>query len=159
MRRLPEEHHFLLALQDQRALGAHHDFAVAAEAVAVDRRVGDDDLLVRIGDFALLQVVVLVVAGAGELERAVDVVVDVAVGREDVPAADRRDRERHDLGPLLLAELVLHFVVHRADEDAGRVELMAAQLGHQAAAGAVPQPPADQLLQRRAGVDHLAVRP
>ena len=35
------------------------------------------------------------------------------------------------------------------DENAGRVELMAAQLGHQAAAGAVPQPPADQFLERR----------
>ena len=46
------EHDFLLALEDQRALGAHHDFAVAAEAVAVDRRVGDDDLLVRILSYA-----------------------------------------------------------------------------------------------------------
>ena len=42
------EHHFLLVGQHQRALGPHDDLAVAAEAVAVDRRVGDDDLLVRI---------------------------------------------------------------------------------------------------------------
>ena len=33
---------------------------------------------------------------------------------------------------------------------------MAAQLGHQPAAGAVPEPPADQLLDRRPVVDHLA---
>ena len=52
--------------------------------------------------------------------------------------------------------MLLLAAVHGGDEDAGRVELVAAQLGHQAAAGAVPQPPADQLLDRRAVVDHLA---
>ena len=115
------------------------DFAVAAEAVAVDRRIGDDDLLVRVGDLVL--VVALVVARAGELERAVHVVVALAVGREDVPAADARDRQRLHLAAV---------VVLGRDEDAGRVELMAAELGHQAAARAIPQPPADQFFERRA---------
>jgi len=71
----------LLAVEDQRAAGAEDDFTVAAEAVAVDRRVGDDDLAVRILDVLLLLDVFVVVL-AGELEVAVDVIVDVAIGRE-----------------------------------------------------------------------------
>ena len=73
-------------------------------------------------------------------------VLDVAVGREQRPVGRRRHAQRM----LLLA------AVHGRDEDARRVELMAAQLGHQAGAGAVPEPPADQFLDRRPVVDHLA---
>ena len=51
--------------------------------------------------------------------------------------------------------VLLLAAVRRGDEDAGRVELVAAQLGHQAGAGAVPQPPADQLLDGRPVIEHL----
>ena len=125
------EHYVLLLLEDQRALRAEHHLAVAAEAVAVDRRVGDDDLLV----------LVFLVARSGILVHAVDVVVDLAVGREDAAVAHGCDRQRLHL---------LAGAVHRRHEDAGGVELVAAELGHQASARAVPEPPADQLLQRRA---------
>ncbi len=40
-----EEHDVLLAFEDQGAFGSQHGFAVAAEAVAVDRGVLDADLL------------------------------------------------------------------------------------------------------------------
>ena len=82
----------------------------------------------------------LFVVRAGELVDAVDVIFAVAIEREDVPAADGRDRQRQGLFAV---------VAQAADEDARGVELVAAQLGHQAAAGAVPEPPANQLFERR----------
>ncbi len=129
---------FGLAEQSQRARGAHHQLAVVAEAVAVDRRVGDDDLLFRSGLGIVFRTWVLV--------HAVHVVFALTVHREDVPAADGVDRERHGL--FLVAVFVL--VVVGSDggaEDARSVELMAAELGHQAATGALPQPPANQLFK------------
>ncbi len=130
-RLVAEEHDFLLAIEDQRSLGAHHHFAIAAEPVAVDRRVDDADLLVRVA----------FVLGARELVDAVNVVFAVAVEREERPHAGAGNGERQRL---------LAVVAQAADEDARGVQLMAAQLGHQAAAGAVPQPPANQLFQRGA---------
>ena len=135
-----EEHRLLLGFQQERALGAEDRFAVAAETVAVDRGVLHADLLPA-GDRVLG-----VVAGGGELEDAIDVVLDVAVGREQRPVAGGGHVQRM----LLLA------VVRGGDEDARRVELMAAQFGHQPAAGAVPQPPADQFLDGRPAVNDLA---
>ena len=87
-----------------------------------------------------------IVARGGKLEDAVDVVLDVAVGREQRPVAGGGHAQRM----LLLA------AVRGGDEDARRVELVAAQFGHQPAAGAVPKPPADQLLDGRPVVDDLA---
>ena len=42
------EHDFFFPFQDQRSLGAHHDFAIAPVAVAVNRRVGHDDPLIGV---------------------------------------------------------------------------------------------------------------
>ncbi len=73
-------------------------------------------------------------------------VFHVAVGREQGSIGGRSHAQRH----LLLA------VVDGGDENARRVELVASQFGHQARAGAVPQPPADQFLDGGPVVDHLA---
>ena len=124
------EHHLLLAFEHEGPLRSHHHFAVIAEAVAVDRGVGDNHLLV----------LVLLVARSRIFVHAVDVVVDFTVSREDAPVADGRHGQRLHLLPV---------AAHRRHEDPRRVELMAAKLGHQAAAGAVPEPPADQFLERR----------
>ena len=58
-------------------------------------------------------------------------VVDLAAVGVEERAADAGDRQR-----MLLAQ-----------EDRAGVELVAAQLGHQAGAGAVIEPPVDQLVQ------------
>ncbi len=72
----------------QRAFGAEDGFAVAAEAVAVDRGVLHADLL-----FRGLRVVG-VVAGGGKLENAKHVVFHVAIGREERAAAGGGDVQR-----------------------------------------------------------------
>src|SRR5262245_5385514 len=114
----------LLLLDDHRRPAAHDALAVLLEAVGVDRRVGDDDEVVVAR--ALLRVVVL----AGELERAKDVVLDLAFVVVEVLPTD----PGHGNRPLL------------AEEDAARVELMTAQLRHQPAARSLVEPPAAQLL-------------
>ena len=129
-RRTLVEHHILFALEHERSLGAHDDLAIIAEAVAVDRGIGDDDLLV----------LVLVVARGRILVHAVDVVVDLTICRKDTAIADRRHRQRLDL---------LALAMHGRHKNTSGVELMAAQLRHQASAGAVPEPPADELFHGR----------
>ena len=47
--------------------------------------------------------------------------------------------------------------MHGRDEDAGRVQLVAAQFDHQPATRAAPKPPADKLFDGRTLVDGLAV--
>ena len=122
---------FLLTIENQRVLGPHHDLAITAETVAVDRRIRDDDLLVRI----------VVIIRAGVFVDAIDVIVALPVERVEVPAAHGRNRQRQGL---------LIVIANGRAEDARRIELVAPQFGHQPAAGALPKPPADQLLQRRA---------
>ena len=130
------ERHLLLLLEQERAGGAHHHLAIAAEAVAIDRRVGDHDLLIGIGHGSF----VVEVARGRILIDAVDMVVDLPVGRENAAVADGRHRQRLDLLPL---------AVGRRHKDARRVELVATQLRHQAAAGPLPEPPANEFLERR----------
>ena len=90
-----------------------------------------------------------VVARGRELEDAVDVVLDVAVGREQRAVAGGGHAQRM---------LLLGLRCGRA----WRMKMLAASswwLPNSAirpAAGAVPEPPADQFLDRRAVVDHLA---
>ena len=75
-------------------------------------------------------------------------VVDIAVGGEQEPVAGSVDAKR-----------VLFFaIVHRRDEDAGRVKLVRAEFGHQAATGPVPKPPSDELFHRGAIVEDLVAR-
>ncbi len=81
------------------------------------------------GRFAVL--VLFKVVGAGELEGDEDAVIDLAVVMIKELAAQSRDGQRMNL----------------AQEDAAGVKLMAAQLGHQAAAGSLVKAPADQLFQ------------
>ena len=52
-----------------------------------------------------------------------------------MPAADRRDRERVNV-----------VVARLAQEDTAGVELMAAKLGHEPAAGFAVEPPAHELV-------------
>lgn len=74
---LLEEHRLLLGLQkQQRALGAEQGLAVAAEPVAIDRGVLYTNLL------AAGNRVFRIIARGGELENAVDMVLHIAVGRE-----------------------------------------------------------------------------
>ena len=40
------EHDLFFFIEDQRAFGAHNDFAIAAEAVSIDRRIGDNHAFV-----------------------------------------------------------------------------------------------------------------
>ncbi len=115
--RFLEEQDLLLLADDHRALRAHDHLAVAVERVGVDRRIGHDDPVL--------------LALAGELEDGEDVVVDLAAVGVEERAADAGDRQR-----VLLAQ-----------EDRAGVELVAAQLGHQAGAGAVVEPPVDQLVE------------
>src|SRR5262249_11528013 len=118
----------LFLFDDQRSLRAHDAFAIGFELARVDRGIGDghDIVLPRAAAVAII-------AGAGELVDAVNVVLDLARHATflvEVCAADGRPGER----PFL------------AEEDAAGVELVAAELGHEAAAGAVVEPPADQFL-------------
>src|SRR5262249_47674946 len=106
----------------------HDALAVRLETVGADRRVGDHTHVVPVPDNASR--IVLPVIRPGELEGAEDVVLDLAVVGVEVFPPDRGDGEGADL----------------AEKDAASVELVAAQLGHQAAAGALVETPADQLL-------------
>ena len=137
------EHDVFFLQDDQRALVAHHAFAVIAEAVAVDGRIGDDEFFAGIFDFGLL--LVGVVAGLGEFVHAVDVIFALAMWREQMAAADGLNGER---------QRFFVFGIDGADENAGGIELVAAELGHQTAAGALPKPPADEFFQR---IDLLVV--
>ncbi len=100
------EHHFLLAGDHHRSLGPHDDFAVTAEAVAIDRRVGHDHFLVRIvvvaGDPLLWIGHVVdrilvpdrelgIVIRPRELEHAAHMIFRFAVGGEEVSTADGVD--------------------------------------------------------------------
>src|SRR5438105_1933717 len=67
---------------------------------------------------------------AGKLKRRKDMVVDLTVVAVEHLAADTGDRQRMDL----------------AQEYAAGIELMTAQLGHEAAASAIVETPADQFL-------------
>ncbi len=136
-----EEHGFEFLFEHQRAFGSHHHFAVVAEAISIDRRVADDDLLLRIGNDSLDGVGP--VAWPGELEHAVHVVFAIAIEREQAAAAYRGDGQRRGMVEFAI------FGGCRADQDSGGIELMAAQLGHQPRAGAIPEPPTDQLFERR----------
>ena len=69
-------------------------------------------------------------------------VVAVAVQRERLAAAHDVDGQRMDF---------LAVLAQRTAEDAGGIQLVAAQFGHQAAARAVPEPPAAEFFQRRPG--------
>src|SRR5205823_14554776 len=84
-----------------------------------------------------------VVAGAGELEHAVDVVLGIAVIGEGIATANRMDGKR--VGLLAVA-------TQGAAEDAGRIKLVAAELRHQAASRPLEEPPANELFESRAGL-------
>ncbi len=138
------EHGVFFLQNDERAFVAHHAFAVVAETVAVDRRIGNDEFLAGIFDFGLL--FIGVIAGLGEFVHAVDVIFALAVGgREKMATADSLNGKGQ--GFFVLG-------IDRADKDAGGVELMAAEFGHEAAAGAKPETPTDKLFER---IDLLVV--
>ena len=85
----------------QRAVGAEDGFAVAAEAVAVDRGVLHADLLAA-GDG-----IVRIVTRRGKLEDAEHVVFAVAVGREQRAVAGSDHAQRMLLLGLRMAALCM----------------------------------------------------
>src|SRR5262249_2574140 len=125
--------HRLLGIDDERAFRAHDAFTVGLEGVRVYRGIGDgDDVVVahpslivawRVGDVVM----------AGELEGAVNGVLDRAFVLVEMLAgsAEAEDGERMSM----------------PQEDAAAIGLMAAKLGEQEPAGFAIEPPANKLVQ------------
>src|SRR5947209_1558473 len=106
---------------------AHDAFAVRLERIGADRGVGDHHQVVLVLDrFSFL---VVEVTRAGELEGDKDMIVDFALVAIKEFSTESRNGQWMDF----------------TQEDTAGIELMAAQLGHESAAGAVEEPPAHQL--------------